>query len=128
MNKTIAILLTSLIISLTFKDLLTYAHFYVNRDFISRTLCINRDKPKTNCRGKCYLNKLIQENQEQEKNIPNPIKEKKSNIVFLPTIDRFLPGIANTNKKRKRISYTPGSYSFAFSNEIFHPPQLMQFC
>ena len=82
MKKVISISLSALILFLTVKDLLTYAQFFINQDFISNNLCINRDKPEKMCHGKCYLKKSIQENQEQEKKIPNPVKDKNSEIVF----------------------------------------------
>lgn len=123
MKKVISISLSVLILSLTTKDLMTYAHFFINQDFISNNLCINRDKPEIMCHGKCFLKKQIQENQKQEKKIPNPVKDKSSEIVFVSETKVLIVNDLYNLKKKKKIGYCAGSYSFSYHNEIFHPPQ-----
>lgn len=34
-----------------------YADFKINQKFISEVFCIDKDKPMSNCNGKCYLSK-----------------------------------------------------------------------
>jgi hypothetical protein len=42
--------------------------YELRKDYIAKTLCVNRDKPITMCYGKCYLaNKLAAANQQQER-------------------------------------------------------------
>lgn len=43
-----------------------YLDFELRRDYISRNLCENRNKPLLNCNGKCYLSKKIAAAQEEE--------------------------------------------------------------
>jgi len=43
-----------------------YLDFEMRRDYISRNLCENRNKPSLDCNGKCYLAKKIAAAQEQE--------------------------------------------------------------
>lgn len=33
--------------------------FDLNRDYFANNLCVNKDKPKLKCAGKCHLNKVI---------------------------------------------------------------------
>ncbi|UOQ68840.1 hypothetical protein [Hymenobacter volaticus] len=35
------------------------ANWWLNRDYVARVLCINRDKPAMHCNGKCHLAKRL---------------------------------------------------------------------
>ena len=35
------------------------ANWWLNRDYVARVLCINRDKPQMHCNGKCHLAKQL---------------------------------------------------------------------
>ena len=35
------------------------ANWWLNRDYVARVLCINRDKPALHCNGKCHLAKQL---------------------------------------------------------------------
>lgn len=42
--------------------------WWLNRDYIARVLCVNRDKPQMHCNGKCHLAKQLKavENTERK--------------------------------------------------------------
>ena len=44
----------------------TIAYYQVNRDYIARVLCENRDKPDLHCEGKCYLAKKLKAQQDKQ--------------------------------------------------------------
>lgn len=56
----------------------TIARFHLNREYIARVLCQNRDKPRLHCDGQCYLAKKLaaeqrhrdQETTERVRNLP----------------------------------------------------------
>jgi hypothetical protein len=60
-------LLIIALVSTNFSSLFVYAGFELNRDFIAKNLCINRDKPWLHCNGKCYFMRKIKQAQEKEK-------------------------------------------------------------
>jgi len=124
-KKGVIILLSIVIVSLSFKDFFTYAHFYLNNNFIVNNICINRNTPEVECNGKCYLKKSIKENQEQEKKIPNPAKEKKSNFVFFPISKNLLSNTSTEENSQQLINFFIHNYSFSYHKEIFHPPPLI---
>ena len=124
MKKTIVISLSILILSLTSKDLITYAQFFINKDFISKNICINRDNPKMKCQGKCFLKKSIQKKQKREKNFPNSNKKKNSKISYVSKSKVFNCNDCFTLKKKSEISYNPVGYFFSYHERIFRPPQL----
>ena len=43
-----------------------YVNFKLNQDFIAEVLCINKDKPVSNCNGNCYLSKQLKVQEEKE--------------------------------------------------------------
>jgi hypothetical protein len=61
----------------------TIAYFHVNRDYIARVLCQNRDKPQLNCNGQCYLAKQLKSQQDKQD------KETTERIQNLPVLQWF---------------------------------------
>lgn len=46
------------------RPVLPYIEYAVFKDYIAKNLCINRDKPKSCCEGKCHLEKQIEKSNE----------------------------------------------------------------
>tara|TARA_B100001167_G_scaffold182867_1_gene140983 strand:+ start:1219 stop:1584 length:366 start_codon:yes stop_codon:yes gene_type:complete len=62
-----------------------YLEYALDYEYISTVLCENKDKPKLECNGKCYLMKALAEASEKESN-----QKKKSNtatIELLPLVN-----------------------------------------
>ncbi|MCK0160889.1 hypothetical protein [Allomuricauda sp. F6463D] len=101
------------------KPVLPVFEYVVNQDYIAEYLCINKDKPMLNCNGKCYLAKMLQEEQnEKQQNLPAiDLKEYPIGFVEILLIDfqtKFhkkngLPDLSAGEPKR-------------FIDPIFHPP------
>ena len=123
MKKILVIILLVQILSLTCKDLLTYAHFYLNQDFIAANYCVNREFTETLCSGKCYLKKSIEQNQKENQDIPSPTTEKKTIPVFLSLDANALTSNSFDQSKKQAITYLTDVYSFTYLNRIFHPPK-----
>jgi len=47
---------------------LIYLDFEVREDYIRKVLCINQDRPITECGGKCYLNNRLKDVTERQEN------------------------------------------------------------
>jgi len=45
--------------------------FYANKDYITKYLCENRDKPSLHCNGNCVLMKKIRKAEERERQNPS---------------------------------------------------------
>jgi len=66
-------------------------HYLLNKDYIAKNLCVNRDKPKSCCKGKCHMIKQLQKaNQNPEKNTKNT-----GNRLQLKNLNEFLMGFIN---------------------------------
>ncbi len=44
----------------------TIAYYNLNRDYIARVLCENRDRPELHCDGQCYLAKKLKARQDRQ--------------------------------------------------------------
>jgi hypothetical protein len=47
--------------------------YQLNKEFISKHLCENRDKPKLHCNGKCHITKKMNEENNKE-NLPYSVQ------------------------------------------------------
>ena len=96
--------------------------YYKNKAYISRTLCINKDKPLKRCEGKCHLNKQLAKTQEKEseKNVPlASLKTELSPVILSEAAKFFNP----SEKKVTCTDFSGISYSFSKSTDFFHPPK-----
>lgn len=97
------------------------ASFYVQRDYISKNLCVNRFDAIPVCKGQCYLNKQLKENEKKEQNLPD-LKQKEiqlfvqNNLSFEFTKTIFEERLNTLHTKDNFLS---SEYLFS----IFHPPQ-----
>jgi hypothetical protein len=115
-------ILILLLMTQTFSSWIVVITFNLNRDFIAKNLCENRDLPKLNCKGNCVLMKKMKQEQKQEQNAPTPVKLEITSIVlsstsFFATID--IPGLSSN------IPYSNAGNSgkpIDRAADIFHPP------
>lgn len=79
----------------TFSQWGTIAYFQINKEYITRVLCENRDRPQLHCDGHCYLAKRLkaqqqkqdQQTREQVQNLPSLhlFSSPATLFEFLPT-------------------------------------------
>ena len=87
MKKTVVILFLFSILLQTFSSLFIVANYLLNKEYISKNFCENRDKPKMHCNGKCHLMKQLQKQNKKENSPINGIKEKNEIQYFNETVD-----------------------------------------
>jgi hypothetical protein len=100
------------------------AHYQLNKEYIARVLCENRDKPDLHCDGKCYLAKRLKAQQDKldketiERVYHTPAVQLfcESDVYFIFTVHRGDP-----NHKSPLVNYLLSSYS-AFLSSVFQPP------
>ncbi|MEO8934055.1 MAG: hypothetical protein ABI295_07080 [Xanthomarina sp.] len=87
-HKITAFILVFILFAHNINTLVIVGEFIVNKDFIAKTLCIEKDNQK-GCHGKCYLVKqLIEENPDSNTQIP--IQESKRvalDVFFISSIN-----------------------------------------
>ncbi|AUD01158.1 hypothetical protein [Spirosoma pollinicola] len=103
----------------------TIAYYHVNKDYIARVLCENRDKPQLHCDGKCYLAKQLKAQQDRQD------KETTERVQNTPLLQLFcqanLPfqfrSVLTVLASVEFSAYTFPSYVAPMSGP-FHPPQV----
>lgn len=101
---------------------LEYMAFY---DYIKTELCVNKDKPKLQCNGKCYLMKKLAESSESESDNDKNNSSTSSGelqIVFFQEFSINNLFILPKEEKSKVLSSYNNIYKFNFMDCIFHPP------
>lgn len=61
MKRTVSLILSFLILLIAFQQTLLIVHYHINRDFIEKAYCINKNKKEMDCHGKCHLKKSIED-------------------------------------------------------------------
>lgn len=116
--KLIALLLSiCIMLQLTGSSVLLLS-YELNKEQITKTLCVNRNKPRMHCNGKCHLKKQLQE-QEKKENVPfNNLKSKSEEWVPAECSFSFIPAEV---KGAQMPVYIFRNYSAPLFS-VFHPP------
>jgi hypothetical protein len=102
-----------------------FIEYAINKDFIVKNLCINRDKPLSCCEGKCHLAKQLKKsndsnNDPKDKNTNKKIQnEETKEFLCIPVT---IPKIFETGLVLQPFPMT--IVSQIFSAAIFVPPKL----
>jgi hypothetical protein len=125
LKKIVAISVLLALLAQCFTRYCVMAIFQVRKDYIAKNLCENRDKPKSNCCGKCFLRKQLKKADNQ-----GPVKdtdgkrekweveayvlpqERKPRLCFIPLTERHF---------HARLRHMQGCLPLC---RIFHPPRL----
>ena len=120
LQKPLSILLILLTLSNGFSRLYFYAGYELNKNYIASVLCENKEKPKLQCNGKCYLAKKIKQAEKSEQKQEQNSSRRFFSDHFLITGNHFKSFI------RRLAIYNPGEARWYFSyqgNPVFHPPK-----
>ena len=116
-NVTTILLITTLLFY-TFPFYVTQASYSINKKYIAEKLCVNREKPKMHCEGKCFLAKQLKQQGEEQAPL---VKHEKLQL------DSFcLPGIFELIHIdlpiRKAYLITNDIRKPSQPRAVFHPP------
>jgi hypothetical protein len=123
MRQVVSILFIAVfLIQLMGKTFVT-AHYLLNKEQISRTLCENKTKPSKKCHGKCQLIKKLRHQKQAEGNtpvsIPEVLKGKTECPAVLTEITVSLTSSAESRTVFPAYLLTQTTVHYA---DIFHPP------
>ena len=103
--------------------------FYeLNKDYIAKNLCENRDKPQMKCCGKCYLRKQLKkvdDNERPSKNTPTKVEKNEVVAFVLPALIPLSQGNAEFGTKSERTPVFQHLRHSAIPFPIFHPPSVI---
>lgn len=92
MQKILIGLFALFLLAVQMRPLIVYIQFKSNQSYISQELCVNKERPKLNCEGKCFLMKKIEKlNQKREAQRPStpvmPDVEKEKINLYSYEVD-----------------------------------------
>ena len=110
-------------LSICLKSLFPYIDFELNKAYIIKTLCVERNKEVNTCQGQCHLNKEIKKNTTQEEDkqnrIPVPNFEDKIYFIMLSGLNATLHESLNST-----LFIYLSNYRFLLIENHFHPPEI----
>jgi hypothetical protein len=112
-----------LVLTATFSKWIVIAQFNLNQKYIAQKLCVNRFKPRSCCKGKCFLAKQLNKEEKGDANMPANGKEKVAIQMFFEERTEHLH-IATFffNKEYAFVSlFTPQTVC----HSCFRPPQMI---
>ena len=121
MKAVSVVILSSIILLVSLQDIISYANFKINRSYIADTLCINKAKPASCCKGICFLNSSLEENHSDNSDTPNTQKEERSSIVY-PIVKTSSNLISKIAVRTQRNYAYCGLQDQLDGHRIFHPP------
>ena len=106
------------------KPVLPVLEYVVNYEYISKVLCINKDKPKMQCNGKCHLMKELAKASDAEKPLSSDKKGTAPilDVIIFEEIKSFEMATVFFDTKEKINPYYSNLYFHLNSASIFHPP------
>lgn len=106
--------------------LILLANYFLNKESITLNFCVNKNKPKLHCNGKCHLKKQldnVEEKGKEQKQAPNYLKEKTEVLYFQKKSPYAFFNKSLFDKDHKLNKNRKQFYSFSFLTDIFHPPK-----
>lgn len=98
------------------------ADYYINKDFIANVLCVNKDKPKLHCEGKCHLTKQL-EKEEKNGKAPFGSKEDKHEIQLFAEKKTVFHFFSASISGQEILPYEV-PVSGRHLHSVFHPPKV----
>ncbi|MEJ8757230.1 hypothetical protein WG947_09505 [Pontibacter sp. H259] len=124
MNRIILIVLLGVMLLQTFGKVLVLVDYQANKEYIMEFLCINRDKPQLNCKGKCQLTKKLKAQHDTDKQA-NERGQKQEVQVNLYCQSLFLFPFITSESIVVQPSHYTCSYTSVAYHSIFHPPRFI---
>lgn len=96
-----------------------FVEYAINYDYISKVLCINKDKPELNCNGKCQLMMELEEQQDDDyKSLRISMEEYPIGFVNILAIELEEKKFT----ERKVLFSFKKNYHYLLNKKVFHPP------
>lgn len=99
-------------------------YYQVNKSYIAKELCVNKNRPELHCDGKCFLAKKLKAAEEKEQKEATEQLEKMPEIVlFCHNIVFDWQGIWLGEKPVIQCFSYLEPYFVGSLSRIFHPPR-----
>ncbi|MFC5282078.1 hypothetical protein [Pedobacter alpinus] len=122
LKRFICIFLVILMGISTFTRLFYFAGYEINKDYIAKVLCINKNVPELNCNGKCFLSKKIAEAEKKEQSAErNTQKDITQQVMLISTFNFLFKDTQTTILQKEYLN----NYSLLNYSSFFQPPRFL---
>ncbi|RZJ86373.1 MAG: hypothetical protein EOO20_18440 [Chryseobacterium sp.] len=121
MKKLLSISLLLLFLIQATSSLWILVSFYVNRNYISKNICINRFDLIPICEGQCYLTDRLKKNDAEEQKLPE-LKQKEVQLFYLEDLSPVTERYTRNMIVKPNFCYL-SNYTDTFIVTIFQPPR-----
>ena len=107
------------------QQLSVYVDFKINQDFISKVLCINKEKPELKCHGSCHLAKKLKAIDQEDSGQTSSNNKKKSKRLLTLFFTKNQPHhskLFGLDKNNKTVYCS--NFRDYFISEFFQPPRI----
>lgn len=116
-------ILVWLVLSTAFRDVLVLSAFKLNRDYIAKNLCVNRDLQNNMCHGTCQLKIELEKNHDEQKTTGFRLLSDQLPITFFYKSQEQINGIGPFIKWISPTTRS-GVYISTFLFRLFRPPEV----
>jgi len=112
-------------LALFLKPVFPFIEYVVNYEYITKSLCVNKEKPQMQCNGKCHLMKELAKAAETEKPISSDKKINAKQFVeelFFQDLTALINQPVYTLHKQRVASNYSNLYCYEVDHFVFHPP------
>lgn len=99
--------------------------YIVNYEYISKELCVNKDKPALKCNGKCHLMKELAKASEDEKPLSSDKKDNSKHeieVLFYQELQPLIVAQVIFDNNSEVANNYSNHYFHLNGCSIFHPP------
>lgn len=105
----------------TFSNWFIVIDYQINKDYIAKNLCENRDRPQLKCEGRCYLCKRL--HKEAQKDKENPGRRSEFRLELVPfQLSYHLSAPPPVDLVSPKYPPLREATCNAFASSFFHPP------
>lgn len=97
--------------------------YQVRKEYIAKNLCVNKNKPKMHCNGKCHLKKQLKKASEQQDKQDERSNEEVSVAVAFVLPQVWQPLYHSIASRIQHVSFYNAPAGINPCADIFHPPQ-----
>jgi hypothetical protein len=100
-----------------------YIQYAVFKDYVAKNLCVNKDKPKSCCHGKCYLEKQLKQSTETSDTEGKSSNKKISTKEVTEFLFSYISIPPLTEISVQQIVNTKTIIESGVASAIFVPPK-----
>jgi hypothetical protein len=121
MRQSLLVLIIGGLLLQSFSTVGILIHYQLNKEFIAKNLCENRNKPQMHCNGKCHLAKQLKKAEaEESKNHSKRINTQEFFSLFSSRSASVI--LVPDTKGTEMVFAYSNHYSSAYTGSPFHPP------